>query len=94
MAGPDAPVVDSSARGPVCEFGLADAERALAACVDRTDDALWRYQRHANADGPAFIVPKLALLITVLRRTGIARVRTVHSVGSCAGLLISERYWQ
>jgi hypothetical protein len=75
------------------EFTLSEAESALAACVGVGDEGLRRYQSFAHAEGPHVAVPKLALLVAVLRRTAAARVRCVPCVGSCPGLLVSPAYW-
>ena len=43
-----------------------------------------------------FIIQKLALLVAVMKRTGIKSVQAVHCVGSCPGLLCdkSSRFWK
>lgn len=83
------------AAGPAsaAEFTLAEAEGALAACAGERDEGLLRYQAFRNAEGPHVVVPKLALLVAVMRRTAVARVRCVECVGSCPGLLVSDNYW-
>lgn len=74
-------------------FDLGQAEKALRACLDKTDDDLLIYASYPNSDGPHLLVPKLSLLIAVMRHTGIRTVETVQCVGSCAGLLCDTRHW-
>ncbi len=78
---------------PVTEFTYEMACRALAECVGKTDKELFKYVAFEHADLPFLIVPKLSLLCAVMRHTGIKKVGTVKCVGSCAGLLCDERFW-
>ncbi len=77
----------------VTEFSLADALAALDLCVDRSDDQLLKYQQFEYAEGTHVIVPKLALLVAVMRRCEIETVNIVSVHGSCPGLLTLERFW-
>lgn len=77
----------------VSSFTLAEARRALAACLDKTDEQLLKYVDFEFSEGPTVIVPKLALLNAVMYHTGIQRVYIVRCVGSCAGLMRNNLYW-
>lgn len=83
-----------SSLAPVTKFSLADAELALKLCVGKTDEQLLKYQMFENAEGPHVIIPKLALLVAVMRHCKIDSVQSVRCVGSCAGVLISEEFWK
>ena len=74
-------------------FSLNQAKEALHVCLGRTDDELKKYASYLNSDRPHLIVPKLCLLVAVMRHTGIKSVYTVKCVGSCAGLLKTQRFW-
>ena len=82
-----------SAPPAAAEFTLPQAEAALTACAGQPDAGLLRYQSFPHAEGPHVVVPKLALLVAVMRRTRVRRVRCVECVGSCPGLLVSDHYW-
>ena len=88
---PDAAAAAAAAAG---DFTLPQAERALALCVGRPDAELRRAcQAFPRAEGPHVVVPKLSLLVAVMRRARLGRVRGVACVGSCAGLLASDAHW-
>ena len=74
-------------------FGEFEAFEALSACVEHTDAELMKHVSFPYADGPHCIVPKLALLVAVMRHTGIQKVEIVPCIGSCAGLLCDSRFW-
>lgn len=74
----------------VGKFTLDDAEKALAICMDKTDEELVIYQAFSNAEGPFAIIPKLALLIAVMRITRVDSVTTVDVIGSCAAVLAGK----
>ena len=74
-------------------FDAAQAEHALRACLDQTDEQLQRFAAHPNSDGPHLVVPKLALLVAVMQHADIKRVEIVKCVGSCPGLLCDSRHW-
>lgn len=75
-------------------FDLAQAERALQACLEKSDADLLLYADYPNSDGPHLVVPKLTLLVAVMQHASIRSVETVKCVGSCAGLLCDSRHWQ
>jgi hypothetical protein len=75
-------------------FTADDVRAALAACCGQSDAYLQEhFQPPANADPPAIVVPKMALLLAVMTHTGIARVRAVHCIGNCPGMLITPSLW-
>lgn len=74
-------------------FSYAQAGEALNICVDKTNEELKQFVSFRYADGPNVIVPKLALLVAVMRHTGIKHVQTVPCIGSCAGVLCDPRFW-
>lgn len=79
----------------VTSFTLADAQEALAAVIGKSDDELSEYTRLVpNSEGPSVVVPKLILLNSVMKKTGIKAIQTVHVYGSCPGLLINEKFWK
>lgn len=84
---------EESLRPPLTSFTLADAERAVSLCIDKQDSELERYTAFPNSDGPFVIIPKLVLLVAVMRHTGIKKVISVPCVGSCGGLLSDNRFW-
>ena len=88
------PAVPGASPPPIAVgFTLPQAEAALALCVGRGDGELWQYQAFENAEGPHMVVPKLALLVAVMRCARLARVCPVACIGSCPGLLVSSEYW-
>ena len=56
-------------------MGKSDGELLVAAGTDE------------NSDPPAYVVPKLALMLAVFERTKVAEVEYQPSVGGCEGLL-------
>lgn len=78
---------------PVDRFTYEEAVSALRLCTNQSDDELRRYVDFQYAEGPGVVVLKLALLVAVLRHTGVKEVRTVKVIGSCAGLLCDGRFW-
>lgn len=82
---PDSPVVTS--------FSRDDAELALRTCIGCSDEDLSKYVNFQYSDGPKIVVPKLCLLVAVMRHTGIQRVNTVNCIGSCVGVLHEEQFW-
>ncbi len=78
---------------PVTYFTLSQAEEVLSLCLDRTDQELIKYQQFPYAEGTNVIIPKLALLIAVMRHTGIQSIHSVDCIGSCAGVLCDDRFW-
>lgn len=75
-------------------FSADEAEGALRTCIGCTDDELCKYVNFKFSDGPKLVVPKLCLLVAVLRHTGIQRVETVMCIGSCTGLICEEQFWR
>lgn len=74
-------------------FTLTDAEKVLQLCLNHTDEELLKYQQFAYAEGTHVIIPKLALLVAVMRHTGVQVIQSVDCVGSCAGLICDHRFW-
>jgi hypothetical protein len=81
---------DSSA---VTSFSSEDAELALSTCIGCSDEDLCKYVNFQYSDGPKIMVPKLCLLVAVMRHTGIQRINTVKCIGSCAAVICDERFW-
>jgi hypothetical protein len=71
-------------------FTLAYSEKALAICVDKADEELVIYQAFSNAESPFAIIPKLALLVAVMRITRIDSVTPVDVIRSCAAVLAGK----
>jgi len=89
----DSDMEGSDAYPIITSFTLADIEAAVSHVVGRDDQFLQRYLSHSHADPPSLIIPKLALLNAVLLHTGIRQVQFVEAIGSCAGVLITEKLW-
>ena len=83
---PDSPTITS--------FTCADAELALRTCTGCSDNELCQYVNFQYSDGPKVVVPKLCLLVAVMRHTGIQRVSTVKCIGSCVGVICNELFWE
>ena len=71
---------------------LDEARRALRAACERRDADSDGFLLHvaghnAGAEGPSFVVPKLALLVAVQAHLGIVRVDFRPATGGCAGLM-------
>lgn len=77
----------------VCSFTLADVRSAIEECVDRSDEYLQKYLAFPNADPVTIVVPKLCLLYSVMKLTRIGKVKAVNCIGSCAGILITDRFY-
>jgi hypothetical protein len=77
----------------ITAFTLRDAERALVTCLDSTDEVLCKFVNFQYSDGPKIIVPKLCLLVAVMRYLKIDYVSTVKCTGSCSGVIIDNRFW-
>ena len=74
-------------------FSLQDAEYVLNLCLNKTDEELLKYQQFPYAEGTHVIIPKLALLIAVLRHAGIKYIHSVGCIGCCAGVICEDRFW-
>ena len=77
----------------VDSFTLSDVRTAIDECVDRSDDYLKKFISFPNADPTTIIVPKLCLLYSVMKRTGIQKVKAVCCIGSCGGVLVTEKFY-
>lgn len=86
-------LAEITGKANVTSFDRNEAIMALTSCLMKTDEELFKYSSFPNSDGPHLIVPKLSLLVAVLRHVGIGRVDAVSCVGSCAGLLSDQRFW-
>jgi hypothetical protein len=78
----------------VTAFTLRDAEKALLTCLDSTDEVLCKFVNFQYSDGPKIIVPKLCLLVAVMRYLKIDYVSTVKCTGSCSGVITDNRFWK
>lgn len=78
----------------ITSYTATEVRNAITHCINKDDSQLVQFMSHAHADPPSLIVPKLALLLSVMLHTGIERVDFVEAIGSCPGVLISEEYWQ
>lgn len=74
-------------------FTYEQACAALEVCIGCSDEQLQKYASYPNADGQHLIVPKLCLLVAVMKHTGIRAVETVRCIGSCKGLMGDSRFW-
>ena len=72
---------------------LSTATEALNFCVHKTDGELDFARDFENADPVTLLVPKLCLLVAVMRKASLNSVFPVHCIGSCIGILTSEQYW-
>lgn len=77
----------------VSTFTLGDVRSAIEECVDRSDEYLQKYLVFPNADPVTIVVPKLCLLYSVMKVTRIGKVKAVNCIGSCAGILITDRFY-
>jgi hypothetical protein len=78
----------------VTSFSLRDAERALATCLDSSDEILCKFVNFQYSDGPKIIVPKLCLLVAVMRFLNLNYVSTVKCTGSCSAVAVDQRFWR
>ena len=69
-------------------LSLAEVQRAFEGAIGKSDDELLvAAGTDENSDPPAYVVPKLALMLAVFERTKVAEVEYQPSVGGCEGLL-------
>ena len=74
----------------ICSFTPADARRALDAVAGRGDDELLEVAgTHEEAEGPWFVVPKIALLVAVASHLGLNEIRYCKATGLCAGVVVA-----
>lgn len=78
----------------VTSFSLRDAEKALNICLNSSDDELCKFVNFQYSDGPKIVVPKLCLLVAVMRYLQIEYVSTVKCTGSCSGVIVDNRFWR
>jgi len=71
----------------------ADIYKALQDCCNKTGEELQPLFDFDYADHPRIAVPKLALLWAVTKHLDLKAIQFHPCVGSCAGLLVSEDYW-
>jgi hypothetical protein len=74
-------------------FSIDDAWRSLRTCINKTDIELNIFVDFVHSDGPSVIVPKLALLVTVMQHCKINIVECVECIGICPGLLTENCFW-
>jgi Ppx/GppA phosphatase family len=86
-------VISPAVWGASYRYTAEDAREAIEECCGRTDAYLHRYLAFAHADPTTIVVPKLCLLYAVMTHTGMKKVHAVPCIGSCAGILISDKYW-
>ena len=77
----------------VDSFSISDVRTAINECVNRSDEYLKQFLSFPNADPTTIIVPKLCLLYSVMKHTGLQTVRAVCCIGSCGGVLTTERFY-
>jgi len=77
----------------VSSFTLAEAEEALVAVLEKSDDYLAKFAVHENCEHPSKTIPKIALLVAVMRKTGIQSVKAYACIGSCLGMITNDRFW-
>jgi hypothetical protein len=71
-------------------FTAEDVWGAIEANVGKQEEEL----RALKVPQPNATVPKLCLMHAVMKKLGIQKVHFQKAMGSCAGLLVSPRYWQ
>mmetsp|Transcript_69174 Transcript_69174/g.181219 ORF Transcript_69174/g.181219 Transcript_69174/m.181219 type:complete len:115 (-) Transcript_69174:14-358(-) len=83
--------VTSEALG-TSSYSLGDVRRALSEALGLSDEEMASrpYCQGELREPAAYIVPKIAQLAAVMEHCEIAEVGFCPSIGSCAGLLISE----
>ena len=74
-------------------FSISQVRTAIDECVNRSDEYLKQFLSFPNADPATIIVPKLCLLYSVMKHTGIKKVRAVCCIGSCGGVLTTDRFY-
>jgi exopolyphosphatase/guanosine-5'-triphosphate,3'-diphosphate pyrophosphatase len=72
---------------------LQNVRLALEHCCGKADDELRFASSYPHADPASLLLPKLCLLLSVMRKTSIRNVTPILCIGSCAGLITSEDYW-
>lgn len=86
-------VLNAEGAAGIQHFTLPQAEAALGFCVGKSDEELKKYQSFEYAEGTHVLVPKLALLVAVMRVCGIKRVELALVTGSCPAVLTLDRFW-
>ena len=74
-------------------FTLSDVRSAIEECADRSDEYLQQFLAFPNSDPVTIVIPKLCLLFTVMKHTGIRKVRAVDCIGSCPGILTTDKFF-
>lgn len=77
----------------ISSFTLSDVRSAIEECADRSDEYLQQFLAFPNSDPVTIVIPKLCLLFTVMKHTGIQRVRAVDCIGSCPGILTTDKFF-
>ena len=92
IGGPNSMFCVASEALGVLKYGTADVRRVLEGPVGLSDSELASkvFCEGELREPPAYIVPKLCLLLAVLEHCGIAEVKYCHAIGSCPGMLISD----
>ena len=70
-----------------------DVRVALQFCTGKEDSELQKFVDFPFADSASLIVPKLALLYSVMQHINLTAYRPVFCSGSCAGLITLDRFW-
>lgn len=73
----------------------SDLDALLGSVTEKTDEALRCVSGfHRESDNPATVVPKLALMVALARHLNFQQVSFQPTIGSCAGLAVSDEYYQ
>lgn len=87
------PARTSSSQDSILSFRAGDIHQLIRYCAEKTDQELLPFLNFPFADPVSLVVPKLCLLYAVICHLNIEETCPVVSIGSCAGLLISNKYW-
>ena len=88
-------ILERLGMGTCSAFSQAQVWRCLESVVDRADaDLAAEYCVGELSDPAAFVVPKMALLYAVMEHCQLPIVSFQLATGSCAGLLVSNEWYQ
>ena len=76
---------------PNCfSFTEVSVTRALKRICDKTDDELQIFAQYENAEPVNYMVPKLAILLSVIKGYEIPKLHWIMCCGSCFGLILDR----
>lgn len=95
LGGPNSMFVVTSQALGQATYGPSDVRRALTATLGLEDSKLaaMPFCQGANREPPAYVVPKICLLLAVMEHCDIKEVQVRSAIGSCPGMLVSDDFF-